>query len=153
MKLDLGTLFCTALFISLTSCSRTPEDTHDANVKALRDYQDEWYRILKAKDIEKLAAGFEDDGVVVTPTGAVLNGKDLTMWKHFVSSGGSLRGDVSRIEVSKSGDLGYIWGFYTATTIDPNSRASIVKKGSYLTVYKKQPGGSWKIAVDINNSE
>jgi ketosteroid isomerase-like protein len=153
MKFYLVVFFGTALFPLLLSCSRTPPDTRDADVKALKDYQEEWYRILEAKDVEKLAAGFEDDGVVVTPTGAVLKGKDLTMWRQFVSSGGSLRGNVSRVEVSKSGDLGYIWGFYTATTIDPNSRTPIVKKGSYLTVYKKQPGGPWKIAVDINNSD
>lgn len=153
MKLWL-TAFCSgALLALLTSCTRTARDTHDADVKALKNYQDEWYRIVEAKDIEKLAAGFEDDGVIVTPTGVVLKGKDRSMWKQFVSSGGSLKGEVSRIEVSRWGDLGYIWGFYTATATDPSSRRPIVKKGSYLTVYRKHAGGTWKIAVDINNSE
>ena len=38
-------------------------------------------------------------------------------------------------------------------TLTPKSGAAMTDKGKYLTVWKKQADGTWKIIRDINNSD
>jgi len=46
-------------------------------------------------------------------------------------------------EAAASGDLGYTWGEYEAM---PSGR-----RGHYLTVWKRQKDGSWKVVADVGN--
>ena len=50
--------------------------------------------------------------------------------------------------VAASGDLGYTLGRY-AITGEGEQAGDTVARGHYVTVWQKQPDGSWKIAVDI----
>jgi len=54
--------------------------------------------------------------------------------------------------VSESGDLGYTWGRWSNVLYDENNNM-IDTYGKYVTIWKKQEDGSWKVAVDIWNSE
>ena len=57
--------------------------------------------------------------------------------------------EPSYADVSASGDLGYTWGRYTLTV--PSSVAGkppLIRMGSYVTVWKRQPGGGWKFVLD-----
>jgi len=37
--------------------------------------------------------------------------------------------------------------------LQPKSGAAVKDKGKYLTVWKRQPDGTWKIVRDINNTD
>jgi len=39
------------------------------------------------------------------------------------------------------------------TVTDPKTKQPITDKGKYLTVYMKQPDGSWKAVADTFNSD
>ena len=54
-------------------------------------------------------------------------------------------------EVAKSGELGYTWGTYILSYKDKNGEEQ-KNYGKYLNIWKKQPDGDWKVAVDIGNS-
>lgn len=53
-------------------------------------------------------------------------------------------------EVAESGDMGYTWGNSTLMVKEDNGGE---KKyyGKYLNVWKKEPGGSWKVIIDMGN--
>ncbi len=51
-------------------------------------------------------------------------------------------------EVARCGDMGYTWGTYEFK-IDGNENIS---HGKYLNIWKKQKDGSWKVVVDLGNS-
>jgi len=53
-------------------------------------------------------------------------------------------------DISASGDLGYTWGTYEFRSKGPDG-VDRVEHGKYLTVWKKQPDGTWKVAVDMGN--
>lgn len=54
--------------------------------------------------------------------------------------------------IADSGELGYTWGRWSNFT--PGEDGEIVETfGKYVTIWKKQEDGSWKIAIDIWNSE
>jgi ketosteroid isomerase-like protein len=58
-----------------------------------------------------------------------------------------------KVEVAKSGDIGYSQGSYTATTTDRKTKKVLTEKGKYVTVYKKQADGKWKAVADIWNQD
>ncbi len=49
-------------------------------------------------------------------------------------------------EVAKSGELGYTWGNWKFIAGDT------ILFGNYFTVWRKQPGGNWKVALDGGNN-
>ncbi|HEX8707988.1 MAG TPA: nuclear transport factor 2 family protein [Pyrinomonadaceae bacterium] len=51
--------------------------------------------------------------------------------------------------VSRSGDLGYIYGTYDST--GKPSAAQTTESGNYLRIWRKQPGGRWKVVLDLLN--
>jgi len=53
-------------------------------------------------------------------------------------------------EVAASGDLGWTWGYYTATYTD-STETAIKNFGKYLTVWRKQKDGTWRVRADIGN--
>lgn len=53
----------------------------------------------------------------------------------------------SKVEISKSADLGYTFGNWILTTYDGNKRY-----GVYYTVWKKQKDENWKFIFDAGNS-
>lgn len=54
-------------------------------------------------------------------------------------------------EISESEDLGYTIGHYTYTLTDSTGSVKIYK-GNYVTIWKKQPDGSWKYVFDTGSS-
>ena len=51
--------------------------------------------------------------------------------------------------VSSTGDLGYTIGTYEMTTSGEDG--PVAQDGAYLTVWRRQPNGSWKVEADIGN--
>jgi ketosteroid isomerase-like protein len=52
----------------------------------------------------------------------------------------------SYADVSQSGDLGYTWGRYTLTV--PMARKPLIQMGTYVTIWKRQVAGGWKVVLD-----
>jgi ketosteroid isomerase-like protein len=51
-------------------------------------------------------------------------------------------------DVSRSGDLGYTYGTYTANSDDATKK--LIERGNYLRIWKKQ-NGVWKVVLDVAN--
>lgn len=75
-------------------------------------------------------------------------GKDAirtAMAKTFANV--KLKWTPTHAELFKGGDLGYTVGNYEA--IRPSQKGeSVTARGTYLTVWQKQPDGSWKVVWD-----
>jgi ketosteroid isomerase-like protein len=50
------------------------------------------------------------------------------------------------------GDMGFTWGHYESRFKDRDGTPKL-KTGRYMTVWKKQSDGSWKVALDASNNE
>lgn len=50
-------------------------------------------------------------------------------------------------KISASGDMGYTYGIHTNT----NKKTGEITKGTYVTIWQKQPDGSWKFVLESNN--
>jgi ketosteroid isomerase-like protein len=54
--------------------------------------------------------------------------------------------------MSPAGDMGFTWGHYAGHSTDRDGN-SVDTGGRYMTVWKKQADGSWKVELDASNEE
>lgn len=152
--------FCgaTLIAISVAACNQAPPaapDTHDADVKAISDLEAQWSQDTAAKNIDKAVNNYADDAVLMTPGAEATSGKDAiasSMKAMAKDPAFSLQFKTLKVDVAKSGDVGYSWGTYQMTMSNPAGKGTLNDHGSYVTIYRKQADGSWKAVEDIATS-
>ncbi len=134
----------TLIALSMAACNQAPPaapDTHDADVKAISDLEAQWSKDYAARDAGKIAAYYADDAVLMTPGSEATSGKDAiasSMKEVFAKDPAfSLQFKTSKVDVAKSGDVGYSWGTYQLTMSNPAGKGTVNDHGSYVTVYRK----------------
>src|SRR4051794_31650664 len=61
----------------LAGCAPTAgPETHDADVKAIKDMETAWVAGAATKDLEKFTAFYSDDATVLLPNAPAVSGKD-----------------------------------------------------------------------------
>ena len=150
------------LAVIFVGCSQAPAppvaapDTHDADVKAIKDLEAAWVQAFATKDPDKVAAVYSDDASVFITDAPLITGmaaiksalKPMLADKNY-----SITFASDRVDVAKSGELGYSQGSYNQTSTNPKTKKAVSEKGKYVTVFKKQADGSWKAIADIFNED
>ncbi len=153
-------LFLPALtLLVLAGCSQAPPaapDTHDADVKAIKDTEAAWLQAFKSKDPDKTVSYYTDDASLLIPNEPIISGREgakQALAPLLADPNFDIHFEAVKVDVAKSGEIGYTQGTYTMTLTDPGSKKPVNDKGKYLTVYKKQADGNWKAAQDTINSD
>jgi len=153
-------LAAVALAVVLAGCTPPPPppapDTHDADVKAIKDVEATWVQNFATKDADKIATVYADDASVFIADMPVINGMaaiKATLKPMVTDKGFSITFASDKVDVAKSGELGYSQGTYNMTSTAPKTKKVLTEKGKYVTVYKKQADGSWKAVADIFNAD
>jgi uncharacterized protein (TIGR02246 family) len=150
---------CLALATLAAGCSSAPPpppDTRAADVQAVMAVEAAWVKDAAAKDADKWAGYFAEDGYALYPGAGILSGKPAikaAMAPYFADPNFSLTFQSTRAMASKGGDMVYSQGTYTMTVTDPNTKKPMTDKGKFLTIYTKQADGSWKAVADTFNSD
>lgn len=105
-----------------------------------------------------LAAGwvsaFADDGSMFQPGGLATGPAAVRaqMAPTFADTTFTLTWEPTRGEVAASGELRYTVGRWESRrrVVDGSDR---VTRGGYLTVWRKQRDGTWKVLLDIGNPD
>ena len=105
---------------------------------------------------EKGSAGYisyyAEDAVELPDGESILEGKEaIVKTLGFLDQGNSLTWTPVKADMAASGDLGYTYGNYEYRGKDKGGK-TVVGHGKYMTVWKKQKDGSWKVALDMGNS-
>jgi len=99
---------------------------------------------------------FADDGVVLLTGQPLGHGRTevRTVMKELLSDPTTrLDWDPDRAAVAASGDLGYTLGHTTVSKVDPSGHEFTFAKLKYVTVWKRQLDGRWKVAVSAGTPE
>jgi ketosteroid isomerase-like protein len=67
--------------------------------------------------------------------------------KDAFASGFTLAWEPTRAEISRGGKLGYTWGRYHSEF------GGKPHDGAYMTIWQKQPTGSWKVLFDTGDPD
>lgn len=151
-----GTSVVMSMLMACNQAPSAPPDTHDADVKAISDLEAQANKDWAAKDVDRIASFYADDAVFMTPGGSPISGKEAIrngLRQMVADPALSLTFQSSRVEVAKSGDLGYTQGSYKMTVTDSATHKPLHDHGSYVTTFRKQVDGSWKAVADIATSE
>jgi ketosteroid isomerase-like protein len=151
-----------ALAVIVAGCKQAPPppapDTHDADVKAIRDLETSQLQGFAARDLDKICAYYADDASALLPDAPVITGvaaiKEVIK-TDLADKDFSIRfsPDKEKVDVAKSGDLGYSQGAYTMTWTDPKTKKVLTEKGKYVEVFRKQADGGWKAVADVMNED
>lgn len=150
MKLILGAIAASA---AVTGCQQAEAPADTAQIEAqLKEAETRWNQAYAKRDPAALAAMYADDAALANPDSDLVDGKDAISEavKGFAGDP-NLRVEFrsDRVQVAKSGDLAYTRGRYTMAVTDPKTKGPFTSKGNYLTVWQKQPDGSWKAVEDF----
>lgn len=153
-----------ALALTLAACDRAaaPADgtaAHSgestaADAEAVKTAFAAFNDAIAAKDQAAIKAQYASDAVMVIPGQAPFKGVDAIMADYQSFAGDAASKYVSgeeTVTVSSAGDLAYGEVEYDATYTNPKTKAVETARRFNLSVYKKQPDGSWKVIRDINS--
>jgi len=129
--------------------------TNSKAAEAIRKTDQAWMAAYASKDVEKSASFMAPDGAMYAPNAPAAQGLEAV---KNMAAGMFKMPDVklswapTLVEAAKSGDLGVSSGTYEFSFKDPSGKV-VHDKGKYVTVWKKQADGSWKVLRDIFNSD
>lgn len=104
-------------------------------------------------DVASVAALYTDDAALLPPNAQVLRGRQAIEGFWSAARQAGLRDPVLKTaSVDHSGELACEIGSYTLK-IQPEGGEATTDKGKYVVVWKRQADGSWKLAVDIWNTD
>ncbi len=104
---------------------------------------------------EAWVAYFGDHGAILRPAAAPISGPAAireAMSPVFTTPGSSLRWQPTRAEILIPGALGYTVGRSERRRKGDDGRP-MVQHGTYFTLWRKQPDGTWKIAADTGQPD
>lgn len=155
-----------ALALSLAACERAPApaaSSGEAAAPAQAASADDAAAVQKAfaafnadivaRKLDAVRGHYASDAVMVIPGQAPFEGVDAIMadYQAFAADpAGKYEPGAETTEVSSGGDLAYGQVNYKVTYTDRDTKAVETANRYNLTVYKKQPDGSWKVVRDIN---
>jgi ketosteroid isomerase-like protein len=148
-------MFMTLTFGCAPQQPVTPPDTRAADEAAIRKADMEWSNAAQTKQVDTWVAYYSDDATVLPPNEPMAVSKDdirKTIGNFLAVPGLNVKWQPTKVEVSRSGDVGYSFGRYEMTANDSKGNP-ITDRGKYVEVWKKQADGSWKCAVDTYNSD
>jgi len=137
------------LFFAAAARAVQPGADLEAAKREIRIADLELAKAVADRSLEAFVAKVDDD--------AVFFGRDISRGKEAVSKAwlpfftdGSLflRWHPTQVEVSSSGDLGYSIGEYERIGKDASGKPDTAT-GSYVSIWRRQPTGRWKIVLDI----
>jgi len=132
------------------ACGRTVQAAPDPSV--LMNADRAFAAAVAEGGSEAWAAWFAADGAMIQPGVGEIRGRDeiLSRMVGLDQPGVSLSWEPLRAEIAESGELGWTTGSYRS--VSPGAEGEVTTgQGRYVTIWRRQPDGSWKVVIDLGN--
>jgi uncharacterized protein (TIGR02246 family) len=147
------------LAMLLAGCSSTPPpapDTRAKDIEAIRAAENQGVADWASRDADRISRYWADDATLLMPSEPAIKGRAAI--KEAVV--GLLKDPkfgvtitIATIDVAKSGDMGYAQGTAVVTATDPKTKKVVTENAKYVSVYRKQADGTWRVVQDMNNAD
>ncbi len=129
------------------------QPTLSPGVILLMELEGRFAQAVAAGGGKAFAEWFAEDAVVLN------NGQPATMGRGAIAAQAQWDPKVYQLtwapqgaQMGPSNDMGFTWGHYEGHSKDKNGQPVVIS-GRYMTVWKKMPDGSWKVAMDASSNE
>lgn len=143
-----------ALFVAFSTlvffgCATTTTTSNaDSYIRtATARFQDAFNR----NDWNSVASYYTDDAVMLLPNTDAQKGRAAIRAGLTSMAGMSPNLHIMPERIVQSGDLAYETGTYTMA-MTPSGGTTMNDRGKYLTVWRRQTNGDWKIVADMINT-
>ncbi len=116
----------------------------------------EWAEIaFEGQDVERILSYWTDDAVVLAPGLQRISGKAAL--REYVQGSMRIPGfkitwESKEAELSPDGQLAYVFS-RNAVTLNDADGTPVTTDGRGVTIWRREPDGEWRCAVDIWNVE
>ncbi len=136
-----------AIITPLTQPNLTPE------ILTLFELEGRFAQAVAKGGGKAFAEWFADDAVALNNGRApVLGRTSITRDAQWKAAEYQLTWIPESAQMGPSGDMGFTWGHYEGHAKDKAGQP-VVTSGRYITVWRKQPNGQWKVALDASADE
>ena len=121
-----------------------------STLSTLAKIRETWVHDLRAKKLEPVLKFYAPNAVFLQPSGERITGS-AAIRSLFQSIMSTFNSDLTlqSHNLETSGDLAYDSGDFQETLTNVATGAKISSKGSYITIFKRQPNGSWQIVQQV----
>lgn len=143
------------LLLALCACAQQPPSGPDVETlrSQLLEADRTFDRLTQERGSEGWVSTFLPDGRMLLDRGPIVEGAGAIRDAMSVldDPSFSLTWEPLGADVGTGGDLGYTWGRYRRSATREDGETTVAE-GKYLTVWKRDRNGVWKVAADIGNS-
>jgi uncharacterized protein (TIGR02246 family) len=112
----------------------------------------DWIGAMQSRDVQRIVAPYDRDGMFVTAAGVVIRTRDsiAALYRRRLGAIASIHdGAIVRDGVQPVNDtIVYEWGHGGMTYTD-TAGATHSARGPYLTVWRKESDGAWRIIRNL----
>ena len=140
--------------LSVFSCNQ-PKVDRKAEGEKLMQLSREWSKVASTGDIEKTVSYWADDAYMVAAGQPPLKGKEAIrqmVEESFKMPGFRISWEPQTVEVSENGDMAYLTE-NSQTSFNDSTGKLITLYNKAVSIWRKQPDGSWKNVVDISTPD
>jgi ketosteroid isomerase-like protein len=151
MSIHFRTLILAACLAALAACGSKPDRKQEE--QKLMETSRAWSRAAQGDDVDSILAYWADDATVIQPGQEIARGRESQ--RRMIEGMKKMPGfriswEPLEAHISDGGDMGYLIERNTVTMNGPDGRP-VTQQYRAVTVWRKQPDGSWKNVVDISN--
>lgn len=146
--------FALGLMTALIGCQPSANQS-TAAADAVRAADIAWEKAFSSKNLAGAVAFVESTGSILPPNAPIAAGPAAVraLFDGFYALPAlNLHWQATSVEAARSGDLAYSSGTYAMTFNGPSGKP-LGDRGKYVTVWRKQADGSWKVVRDVFNSD
>lgn len=144
-----------ALGLMLAACTTAPPPGFtDADRALIRTTMEEALEISNTSGdlVQYGNLYYAPDAVVMPPNGEAVRGRDaIVAWNENFPPYDDLR--FTQVEVDGCGDIAYVYGTYTMVMTASEGEEPATDRGKYIEIWRRQEDGSWRVALDVFNSD
>ena len=155
MRTALLFVLVSSAFVATSCAPSATADHRAADASAIQALDEQWSATAAKNDLDGTVAFYADDAVLLPPNARIAADRKSIResWAGLLGPQTAVSWKVSKVEVAKSGELGYLYGTYLLSIQDPKSGSPVRDSGKLVEVWKKQADGKWKCIVDTYNSD
>ena len=129
------------------------QPTLSPGVQLLMDLEGRFAQAVATGGGKEFASWFADDAVTLNNgRPAVLGRANIAAQANWDPKAYQLTWTPQGGQMGPSNDMGFTWGHYEGRSTDKNGQP-VITSGRYFTVWKKNPNGNWKVALDASSNE
>jgi uncharacterized protein (TIGR02246 family) len=148
-----GSFLLAAALMAVIGCTSMGGAQIKADEAALVAMGDKYVENVNSGDVDKYMTAWAENGIQMPPDAPAVFGKDniklamIPVFDNFYT-----KMSINTEETKVAGDWGYARGTYLFDLTPKAGGDPVHVDGKFLTIYERQPDGSWLITRDCFNS-